>query len=235
MELFFFENRSGQEVTLTQEEARHAVRVLRKKRGDTLWGVDGEGAFFEARITDLGRDLVKAEILREELDFGEHAHEVVLGISVLGKESRFEWMIEKAVELGVTRIIPFQSKRSVKYRIRPDRVRRIMISAIKQCMRSRLPVLEDVTNISELVQREDFKAKFIARADAEKHILSSRESFVSPGPVLILIGPEGDFTDEEYDLAISNDCMAINLGSQRLRAETAAIFSLSVVKAFWGY
>ena len=232
MHLFFLAKIAENKAFLDEDDARHCIKVLRKKPGEPIDGVDGEGNYYRGIIESLGKDLLVMRIEEKIAGWGENDKEIICGISLLHKVDRFEWFIEKSVELGVTCIRPFISDRTVKLNIRPERIQKILISALKQCKRSRTPEFQAPVPFEDLVQ--EFKTesipKLIPFCNAEKKLGSMESEIRKSQKVLFLIGPEGDFTQEEIDSATACGFKPVSLGTTIMRTETAALHMLSVIR-----
>lgn len=225
----------GDTARLLGEEAHHCTKVMRKKVGDEIIGVDGRGAMLVCTVAALGRDQVDL-IVRERVEqWGEKKQLIYLMISPLHKPDRFEWLIEKSVELGVTHIVPYLGKHTVKTGFRKDRMERIMIAALKQCMRSQLPEMREPVSLREAIQEVPRDLALVAHADLGKPISDYKDRFADVPSTTILIGPEGDFAQEELDLTLKAGFLPVSLGLNRLRSETAAIHLLGIVKNILGF
>jgi len=208
---------------------------MRKRHGEDLIGIDGNGFMYKARIIQLGKRRVDLEILSKEENWGEKSQQVTLLVSPLHKVDRFEWLIEKSVELGVNQIIPYLGSHTVKTGIRPDRLERICIAALKQCLRSRLPILHPISTFDEAMDMVDSEIRLMGHGPSGSLMKEFAAPLETCKSVVILIGPEGDFAESELTLASQNGFKAVSLGENRLRSETAAIHLLGVVKHCMGY
>ncbi|MEM0998092.1 MAG: RsmE family RNA methyltransferase [Bacteroidota bacterium] len=232
---FLFRHIDEDFAVLEGEEARHALKVMRSKRGDRLVGIDGKGGMYLGKITEITKREVTLRILERHPNWGEKPQQITLMISPLHKNDRFEWLIEKAVELGVTRIQPYLSKHTVKTGLRPDRLERIMVAAIKQCLRSRLPELCEIAPLIDLLTRVPDEMRLIAHGPTGKPMTTFGPKLSNINAVHLLIGPEGDFAEEELRAAQDAGFETVALGHNRLRSETAAIHLLGLVKHYMGY
>jgi 16S rRNA (uracil1498-N3)-methyltransferase len=223
----------GIEVTFPPEEARHLVFVLRKKTGDKVWAVDGKGGAHEVELVLLTRKEAKGRILRSEQNAGESRIDVTLAAGVL-KGERFDWLVEKSVELGVRSIVPFLSEGTI---VKPNapRVRRwrnLAIAAMKQSGRSVLPDVDEIRNL-EYVMREASCLDLRIAAHPGPGSVSLPEAFgkltAPAAKTILLMGPEGGFVRNEIELLRKNNFIFVSLGPRRLRAETAG---LSLVSGF---
>jgi 16S rRNA (uracil1498-N3)-methyltransferase len=227
---FYLNQVTEESAFLRGEEAHHCIKVMRKKVGDEIIGIDGMGSMLKTRILSLGKDSVTLQVITREENWGEKPTQINLLISPLHKPDRFEWLIEKAVELGVTNIIPYIGKHTVKSGLRMDRMERIMVAALKQSMRSRLPSLQEPKALELAMASISPDLGLIAHAELGKPLFSYTAQLLPAVNVSILIGPEGDFSSEELETAIQMNYQPVSLGNNRLRSETAAIHLLGLVK-----
>lgn len=209
------------EIELDKDESRHIYKVLRKNVGDKLTFTNGSGSFFETEIIRVGKT-VKIKILSEEkatsLPYSLH-----LAVAPTKLNDRYEWFIEKATEIGISEITPIICEHSERRVIKKDRFEKIIQSAMKQSLKAHMPILNDAISFKDFINSEpSSEIKLIAHcSDGEKSVI---KKVVHPGKsVMILIGPEGDFSDSEIKMSESLGFQSIHLGNSRLRTETAAI------------
>lgn len=233
-------------VNLPEDEARHAARVLRLAAGDGITVVDGSGGTHVVRLEDASRNRVRGRILGSERDVGESPRALSVGLALLKNRGRFETFLEKAVELGVDRIVPLETARTERQRFRRERAESILISALKQSGRSRIPELTDVRTLdAELTDRWRGAVACDDAADGAgesalpirliAHEAASRAEHLvdvplGAGGVQILVGPEGGFTDQEVIAAVEAGYRPVWMGPRRLRAETAALTAAGVLR-----
>ena len=215
----------GGRVVLPEDEARHALRVLRKRAGDEIIVVDGVGGWYRVRLDRVGEEKAMGTVLEARRDVGEPSYHLTIGLGLLKNRNRFETFVEKAVELGVSEIVPLHTARTEKEGLKTQRTENILIAAMKQCGRSRLPTLADPTPLPSLAEASTYDAAFIAHEQVQDGADLGAALAAAQGAerVLILVGPEGGFTDEEVALATEGGCTPVSLGARRLRAETAGI------------
>lgn len=235
MNLFFLHIDEQGELFLDETEARHCIKVLRHKVHDTISGVDGKGNLYTCQITSIGKKHVNLSLLNKTENWGEKAQQIHLVLSPLRQRDRFEWAIEKAVELGVNSIIPVLCKRTVKTGLKLPRLQTIATSAMKQSKRALLPTISEPVPISDFLSQGLSGEKFMGWCETDSPIQQYHQSLANASEVYLLIGPEGDFTEEEVKLAKEAGFQAISLGENRLRTETAAIHLLSLVKYVQGW
>ena len=236
MQLFLLSPQSATTATLESEEARHCLKVLRHHSGDLIDCINGAGAYYRARITGSSRDAVQLELLEKVENWGEHTYGIRLLVSPLRLRDRMEWLLEKAVELGVTEIVPVICRHTIDHaRYKPERMEKIMIAAMKQCKRSRLPLLSEALPFTQAIAAAGTALRLIAQADAPQAITDLAQAVQNAGKLVLLIGPEGDFSEAEMQQAAGAGFQAVHLGRQRLRTETAALHGLSAIKLLKGY
>ncbi|MEM8487429.1 MAG: RsmE family RNA methyltransferase [Bacteroidota bacterium] len=214
---------SGSYVVLPAEEAKHAGQVLRKRVGDVITAVDGVGGWYAVELTKVEKRRVAGMIRETKREVGEPEFQLTVGLGLLKNQRRFEMFVEKAVELGVSRIIPLTTARTEKSSHRTERMHKVLVAAMKQCGRSRLVQLDAVTGWDDVLAMGGFEQKFVCheKANSGDVILGALDPRSTSA--LILIGPEGGFSEKEVDSAVERSFMSVSLGSRRLRAETAGI------------
>lgn len=213
---------------LPEEESGHAVRVLRHVEGDEIEVVDGQGTWYHCRITAAHHKHCGIEILSQRPD-AHWNYRVELAIGPTKNLDRMEWWLEKATEMGLDRFVPLRCRFSERKELKVERMRKIAVSAMKQSLKATLPEIEEMTDIKHYLQEPFEGQKFIAHCmdDQPRQLLS--HLIHKATPVRILIGPEGDFSPEEVELALQNGYQPVSLGDQRLRTETAALASVHTV------
>ncbi|WP_319589935.1 16S rRNA (uracil(1498)-N(3))-methyltransferase [uncultured Draconibacterium sp.] len=228
MQLFYVPTISGAEVILNETESKHAIRVLRLNEGDQIELIDGKGGFYRARITDANPKKCKLSIIDSQTEFGKKDFHLHIAIAPTKNIDRTEWFLEKCTEIGIDEITPLLSEHSERKVIKPERLEKILVSAMKQSVKAYLPKLNELTKFSDLLQQATETKKYIAHCNEGekphlKNVIKSGEN------VLILIGPEGDFSPEEVDMALQSGFNAISLGDARLRTETAGVVACHIV------
>ena len=219
---FFFVPHLGEKKILMDEDAsKHMIYVLRKKKGDEVLLTDGKGKKARAHITDDNRKKVVLEVDSITADPGKFP-KITVGISLIKNTSRFEWFLEKATEIGVSEIIPLICERTEKEKFRYERMQNIVLSAMLQSQQSWMPVLHEPKEFESVVSNNDHEKKYIAHCmDGEKTQLNKQ--VLNAGSSIILIGPEGDFSEGEIENALKHQWIPVNLGNTRLRTETAGM------------
>lgn len=224
-------------VVLPEDEARHASKVLRRSPGDDIVVVDGVGGWHRVRLDHVRKTQVVGHVVSTDEGRGELPVDVTVGFGLIKNRNRFETFVEKAVELGVTCIQPLHTARTEAENVRETRTRNLMIAAMKQSERSRLPVLEPPSRVDDVVgvNQTPSSLRLVCHEAVAptQSILSTFRETVSnggvPERVTLLVGPEGGFTSGEVDAAREAGFQAVSLGRRRLRAETAGILALGAV------
>ncbi len=222
------------QIVLDEDTSRHIVQVLRMKVGEKLNLTDGKGNLLTAVIVDDHKKhclvTVRATSNQLPIAIGTATRKISIAISLLKNSSRFEWFLEKATEIGVNEIIPLICERTEKQKFKHDRMQNTLISAMLQSQQCWLPSLPEPVSFRKIIEQSHHDQKFIAHCmEEEKRNLSDlvNENLSSQ---IILLGPEGDFTKEEVDLAIQHHFMAVTLGDTRLRSETAGVVAAALLK-----
>lgn len=213
---------------LPEEESGHAIRVLRHQVGDEIEVVDGKGNWYHCKILIAHPKHCSLEILSSTQE-RHWNYKVEMVVAPTKNLDRMEWFLEKATEMGLDHFIPIKCRCSERKELKTDRMRKIAISAMKQSLKASLPEIDEMTDIKKILTEPFDGQKFIAHCieDQPRQLLSH---LIKPGQnIRILIGPEGDFSQEEIDIAIKNNYIPISLGDQRLRTETAALASVHTI------
>jgi len=227
----FFTNIFIDESTLllSPEESKHCIRVLRHKNGDIINLIDGKGNFYEAEITDANPQKCVAQITRKKIPREPKPYRLHLAISPTKNADRIEWMLEKCTELGVDEFSFIICKRTEKTGVKTDRFKKIAESAIKQSIQAMMPVINEAQTFKDFItQHTNTSSKYIAHCIEEDK--TGLKDAMLKVKSLILIGPEGDFTEDEIKLAIENKFQPLSLGNSRLRTETAALYAAAAYK-----
>ena len=215
---------------LGETESGHCCRVLRKKEGDRIQVTDGKGNLYDCEITDCHPRHTMLRIIREAQR--EKAWKGIIRIAVATTKNidRIEWFAEKAVEIGVDEIILLQCARSERKHIRTDRIEKIVVSAMNQSLKAHLPILSGLMSFREFIQSDLSGMKCMGYCDERTPRFDFARHYAdNAGDVTLLIGPEGDFSPEEVQLALANGFTPVTFGENRLRTETAALYALTSV------
>lgn len=213
-------------VVLNEENSKHCIQVLRMQQGEKLKLTDGLGNIFLAEITEPHKKKCVVDIL-ERTFVPKNERTTCIAVSPVKNNSRFEWFLEKAAEVGVSEIVPLLCDRSEKQIVKQERLKGILISAMLQSQQAWLPILHEPTKFEKFVSKDTSTQKFIAHCEnSEKNSFREFLNNSVNQPInqsTILIGPEGDFTSKEIELAIQKYYTPVALGDTRLRTETAAV------------
>ena len=225
MQLFFNKDTSSS-FTLNREESRHIIKVLRKKENDILHFTNGEGVLSITEIIhpDLNKTRVKVlDRIRKKKDHNYYLH---IAIAPTKNLNRFEWFLEKATEIGIDEITPIICDRSERKHIKSDRCDRILISAIKQSIRYYLPKLNKTVKFKDFIKKDHHIKRYIANCKEKDKKLKSEKVGDN---ILVVIGPEGDFSDPEIKTALKEGFESLSLHKNRLRTETAGIYTANTI------
>ncbi len=228
MNLFYAPEINGQFYSLAEEESKHIIRVLRMKTGDTVFFTNGKGMFFDCRISDANPKSCEVEIIAQKPGSDKRPFYLHMAVAPTKNLNRFEWFLEKSTEIGVDRITPVICSHSERKVVKTERLKRVLTAAMKQSVKSFHPQLDEVTSFSEIIEQPFAGEKFIAYIDNAVTLELSKA--YTPGKnALILIGPEGDFSPKEVELAKQNGFVPVRLGPSRLRTETAGVVACHTV------
>ncbi|MEI6677154.1 MAG: 16S rRNA (uracil(1498)-N(3))-methyltransferase [Mariniphaga sp.] len=228
MHLFYTPDLRDETYRLSEEESKHCIRVLRLNEGDTLYLVDGKGLFCEATIITAHPKACLLKITDKKYNYGKRNYHLEIAVSPTKSIDRYEWFLEKATEIGIDGIIPLISRHSERKEIKPERLEKVMVSAVKQSIKAFLPQLKPIQTFKETIKSSFDGLKFIAHCNVGDKVLL-RDALVKGAAVFILIGPEGDFSAEEVEMAINEGFIPVSLGDSRLRTETAALVACHTV------
>ena len=213
---------------LDENTSKHVQQVLRMKTGEQMHITDGMGNIFIAVIHEHQKKQCVVKLISHQITVPA-ANRSTIAVSLIKNTGRFEWFLEKAVEIGITNIVPLMCERTEKSHIRTDRMQSIMISAMLQSQQSWLPVLREPVRFGDWISDELFGKKCIAHC-VENEKKSFKAMADAGGDITIAIGPEGDFTPAEIQLALSHAFTPVSLGETRLRTETAAMVAAALLR-----
>lgn len=213
---------------LSEEESQHAVKVLRLQAGDEIIVVDGVGGYHQACITNPHPKRCGFELTHSVTEYGKRDFRLHIAIAPTKNIERLEWFIEKATEIGIDEITPVICRFSERKVVKEERLEKIVVSAAKQSVKAYFPVLNPLCSFDELLKNCGASQKFIAHCyDEDKRQLHAE--IAKGSDVLILIGPEGDFSKEEVAKALAAGFVPVSLGQSRLRTETAGVVACHTV------
>lgn len=238
MELFYSRDIDGNICRLDQDESGHCVRVLRHRCGDEISVIDGCGTLYRCRITSDSHKGVEAMILSREEGWGSHGYNLHLAVCPTKNNDRYEWFAEKACEMGFDRLTPVIGDHSERRILKTARVEKILVSAAKQSLKAAVPAVDEPVSVKDFILSFGsgeissplrliaycFEDENIPRRSI-KEVLSEYDG----KDIIVLIGPEGDFSHEEAQLALQSGFIPVHLGDSRLRTETAALTAAAAV------
>jgi 16S rRNA (uracil1498-N3)-methyltransferase len=219
---------SQNDIVLNETTSKHIIQVLRMQKGEKLQLTDGLGNLHTAEITDDNRKKCLVKII-ETVKHPKPGSNVSIAISLIKNNSRFEWFLEKATEIGVSEIIPLICERTEKQNFRLDRMKTILVSAMLQSQQTWLPALYEPIKFTQFITSAIDAKKMIAHCEEGENKRSLVSETGMKKNKLILIGPEGDFSTNEVEAALANNFTAVALGETRLRTETAGIVAASLL------
>lgn len=229
MQLFYNPSldNSFKQFFFSPEESKHILKVLRKKEGDILHITNGKGYLFQAEILTADLRKCKAQIISTEKSIPKR-YSLHLAVAPTKMNDRYEWFLEKATEIGVDEITPIICEHSERKIVKLERMERVLQSAMKQSLQTHLPKLNPVISYKEFMNQEMSGLKFIAHCD-EGEKMELKRRVAADKDLVILIGPEGDFSKNEINQAYNKGFVPVSLGNNRLRTETAAIVACTTV------
>lgn len=225
MQLFYCPEVFEGSCHLSNEESRHCVKVLRKQEGDVIHLIDGKGSFYEVEITVASQKKVLFDIVKQWSEVPS-SYSLHIAIAPTKNNDRYEWFLEKATEIGIDEITPIVCAHSERRAIKHERMEKIILSASKQSLKANLPILNPSISFNEFLSKIHDSDCFIAHCEEQDK--TNLQSVVSENS-LILIGPEGDFSSKEIDLALAKGFKPVSLGNSRLRTETAGIVACHTI------
>ncbi len=244
MELFYSRDIEGGICRLDQDESGHCIKVLRHRCGDEISVIDGCGTLYRCRITTDSHKGVEAMVISQEENWGGHPYRLHMAVCPTKNNDRYEWFAEKACEIGFDELSPIIGEHSERKVLKTQRVEKILVSAAKQSLKAAVPAINEPISVKEFIKAHasDEALKLIAYCFEDESLprRSVKEVLNGLGPmtdnrdgitpeVIILIGPEGDFSEAEARLALDSGFIPVHLGTSRLRTETAALTAVSAV------
>ena len=237
MELFYSQEIEGGICRLDHDESGHCIKVLRHRAGDEISVIDGRGTLYKCRITSDSHKGVEAIVVDSVADWGSHPYKLHLAVCPTKNNDRFEWFAEKACEMGFDELSPVIGDHSERRVLKTARVEKILVSAAKQSLKAAVPVVNEPISVKEFISGFQNEAsdstplKLIAYCFDDERVPRRSIKEVLDGfegtDVIVMIGPEGDFSREEAELALQAGFIPVHLGASRLRTETAALAATS--------
>lgn len=237
MELFYSQDISGGICRLDQDESGHCIKVLRHRSGDEISVIDGCGGLHRCRIISDSPKGVEASVLSSEPDWGGHPYRLHMAVCPTKNNDRYEWFAEKACEIGLDEISPVIGEHSERRVFKTARLEKILISASKQSLKAAVPVVHEPMSVRDFILAHggdrSHSLRLIAYCFEDENVPRRSIKEVLSGfegtEIVVLIGPEGDFSRAEAELALANGFIPVHLGNSRLRTETAALTAISAV------
>jgi 16S rRNA (uracil1498-N3)-methyltransferase len=222
MELFYLDKEISGIIALNEEESKHLIRVLRYKKGDSVYLTNGKGDFCKAEIADENPKACLVNVMETTPNYRKRNYRVHIAIAPTKNNERLEWFLEKATEIGVDEITPIICDHSERREVKTDRMNKVILAAMKQSVKAYLPNFHDAVPFRNFIQGKFSSLKFLCSMGASREQLLQK-LYTKGNDALILIGPEGDFSTDEIELAKKNNFEIVSLGESRLRTETAGI------------
>ena len=229
MNVFYLPTAQLGTISFPEEESKHIVKVLRMKEGDCFCVTDGNGSLYDAELVDAHPKRAVANLSNKRKGYDHRQFKVSIAMAPTKLNERTEWFLEKSTEIGIDEVKLFASYHSERRVANVERFKKIIVAAMKQSVNSKMPVIEDVVPFEKLVKQNFKGQKFIAWID--ENVREQLCDLYKKGEsVIVLIGPEGDFSREEVDLARENGFVPVSLGNARLRTETAALVACHTIQ-----
>jgi 16S rRNA (uracil1498-N3)-methyltransferase len=222
MNIFLINETNNAVAYLSEEESYHCIKVLRMRKGDAVEMVDGLGGYYKGIIEEADAKLCSVKIHGKQTETHKRNYNLHIAIAPTKNIDRFEWFLEKATEIGIDEITPLICQRSERREVKTERLNKVIVSAMKQSLKAYLPLLHHAKTFFEFIATSNSADKFICTCEAPNDF--HLKNFYKTGcDAIILIGPEGDFSEGEIALAVKNNFKEVSLGKSRLRTETAGI------------
>lgn len=232
MQLFYAPKIRENVFYLDEIDSKHCIQVLRHRVGDTLTLADGEGTFYEVSISDPHPKRCSFTLIRHWQDETIPTAKLHIAIAPPKNIARLEWFLEKATEIGITEITPLITTRTERSEVKTDRLQKILVAAMKQTLKAKLPLLNAPVKFAPFIKKYAHSTEYPIRCipHIEPNNLLLRQIYQKNQNALVLIGPEGDFTNDEVQSALNAGFTPVSLGKSILRVETAGIFVCSLVQ-----
>lgn len=237
MHLFYNPNinssdlKAGKQLDLPQEEALHAIRVLRLKIHDKVYVTDGLGSWISCHLVEIGKRNAVLEVDAVEHHYAKRNYQIHMAVAPTKNIKRFDWFLEKATEMGIDEVTPIISFHSERRDINIERSNKVITAAMKQSLKAYHPKLNEAVKLKDFIKRAEADQKFVAHYEGPQQEFLKNKIQVKK-KILVLIGPEGDFSEDEMEEIKSHGFESVSLGNTRLRTETAALtacFSINLM------
>ncbi len=229
MQLFYTPDITENIYTLNEQESKHCVKVLRKQKGDTLYLTNGTGTLYKAEVVDVSVKSCQLHVVEVFMDYERRDFNLHVAIAPTKNIDRIEWFLEKTTEIGIDQITPLICEHSERKVIKPERLERVIVAAMKQSLKAYKPVLNPLVSFNEFIHQNKVKSGgYIAHCQpGDKALLKT--CYTGQKDIIVLIGPEGDFSVEEVGLAVTSGYESVSLGEARLRTETAGLVACHTI------
>jgi 16S rRNA (uracil1498-N3)-methyltransferase len=228
MQLFYAPALQGEFYTLSEEESKHIIRVLRMKAGDSIRLTDGLGNMFTAELVNEDHRRCEVKVMQVEKEYGKRDYRTHMAVAPTKNIKRYEWFLEKATEIGIDEISPLICQRSERKEVKTERLNKVITAALKQSLKAYHPQLHESASFKKFISAEYPGGKYIAYVEEGEHPLLS-SLYKAGTDAMILIGPEGDFSPDEVAQAKEHGFVTVSLGNSRLRTETAGIVACHTI------
>lgn len=235
MELFYSRDIEGGICRLDHDESGHCIKVLRHRCGDEISVIDGEGTLYRCRITSDSHKGVEALVVERTEGWGGHPYRLHLAVCPTKNNDRYEWFAEKACEMGFDELSPVIGDHSERKVLKTQRVEKIFVSAAKQSLKAAVPAVNEPVSVKEFIagHKDSDPLKLIAYCFEDERVPRRSVKEVldqyQGNEIIVMIGPEGDFSKEEAEAALEAGFIPVHLGASRLRTETAALTAAAAV------
>lgn len=228
MRLFYTDRIDYGIVTLNEEESRHCVKVMRLRPGDAIDVTDGQGTLYRCRLIDANARECTAAVEDSIHAPNRAPFKLHIAVAPTKNPARMEWLVEKAVEIGVDEITPIVCEHSERSVMKTERLGKVAVSAMKQSLHTHLPVINEPVALTDLTEKAFAGQRFVAHCDGD-YRTPLREAYTPGQDATVLIGPEGGFSDNEIKKALSAGYVPVTMGESRLRTETAALAAVALI------
>lgn len=227
MHLYFAPN-IEEELCLPPDESLHCAKVLRQKAEDRISIIDGKGTYYDAEIVSAHQKRTLVKLLKRIENWNAREFRLHMAVCPTKSMDRFEWFLEKATEIGVDEITPILGRYSERKTVKPERLNRIVVAASKQSYKAAIPVVNELTRFADFMNQDLPKDSFMAHCYEDESKQPLLKTMPARKEVLILVGPEGDFSEEEVAMARAKGIQMVSLGESRLRTETAGVVACHI-------
>jgi 16S rRNA (uracil1498-N3)-methyltransferase len=228
MDKYFYAPDIENDLVLPEDESKHCTQVLRLKSDEKILITDGRGFTYEAVLQDIKSRNCKVEITNKRLQPPFFLEKIHIAVAPTKNIDRTEWFVEKAIEIGISEITFLRCQHSERKEINLNRIKKVAVSAMKQSQKAMLPGINEMIDFKKFISRDWYGTKMIAHCqDTERQYI--KKTYQEHSDTVILIGPEGDFTPEEIEMAVNKGFIPVSLGNSRLRTETAALMACHTI------